>query len=159
MNIIAYLSKTKAFSGVAFLGGASVFILSQPFWQPGGLPALLSGANGSRYWWPILAVAALVILPLAMRALIRAVRHPGPAVFVQDAALHCSNWPSPVALADIVGLEVSRFGILPRSQPMVTVTIAGGSIRSIHTMNLTPDTETIGRAIANAADLPEKPPR
>lgn len=76
-------------------------------------------------------------------------------MFIRDGALHCSEWGSPVALSDIRALEISRFGVLARSQPMVTLTTLDGSSRRIQTLNLTPDTAEIGRRIASAIGLPD----
>ena len=154
MIVIAHLSKAKAYSGFIFLGGSALYILFQPLWHPGGLRALMAGDDGGRGWWPILAIAALLLLPMMARALIRTLRHRGPAVFIRDGALHCSEWRSPVTLSDIRALEISRFGILSRSQPMVTLTTLDGSVRRIQTLNLTPDTAEISRRIAKAARLP-----
>lgn len=154
MTVIAHLSKTKAYSGFVFLGGSALYILMQPLWHPGGLGALTAGDDGGRGYWPILAIAALVLLPIMARALFRTLRHQGPAVFIRDGALHCSEWRSPVVLSDIRALEISRFGILSRSQPMVTLTTLDGSLHRIQTLNLTPDTSEIGRRIASAVGLP-----
>ena len=154
MSVIAHLSKAKAYSGSAFLGGSALYILMQPLWHPGGWRALVAGDDDGRGWWPILVIAALVLLPMTARALIRTLRHREPAVFVRAGALYCSEWRSPVTLSDIRALEISRFGILRRSQPMVTLTTLDGSIRRIQTLNLTPDTAEIARRIASAARLP-----
>lgn len=159
MTAIAQLSKAKAFSSIAFLGGSAVYILSQPFWHPGGLRALMSGDDTGRGWWPLVAIAAIVILPMSARALIRTVRHRGPEVFIRNGVLHCSQWRAPVALSDIRALEISRFRILPRSQPAVMLTTLDGSVRRIQTLNLAPDTAEIGRRIASAVGLPDPAPR
>ena len=154
MTVIAHLSKAKAFSGVILLGGSALYILIQPLWHPGGLRALMAGNDGAHGWWPIVAIAAIVLLPMTARALIRTLRHRGPAVFIRDGALHCSEWRSSVSLSDIKALEISHFGILSRSQPMVTLTTPDGSVRRIQTLHLTPDTAEIGRRIASAVGLP-----
>jgi len=153
MTVIAHLSKAKTYYGLLFLGGSALYILTQPIWHPGGLRALVQGDDGGRGWWPIAAIAAVVLLPIMARALVRTMRHRGPAVFIRDRALHCSEWRSPVALAEITALEVSRFRIFRRGQPMVTLTALDGSVRRIHTLNLTPNTDEIGRRIASAAGL------
>ncbi|CAN7190141.1 hypothetical protein [Brevundimonas sp. LjRoot202] len=154
MTVIAHLSKARTYSGFIFLGGSALYILMQPLWHPGGLRALMAGDDGGRGWWPIPAIAALVLLPMMVRALFRTLRHRGPAVFIRDGALYCAEWRAPVALSDIRALAISRFGILSRSQPMVTLTTLDGSVRRIQTLNLTPDTAEIGRRIAEAVGLP-----
>ena len=155
MTAIAHLSRTKAFAGVAFLGGGSLFILSKPFWFVGGIQALLADQDGDRGWWPILALASLIILPLAVRSLIRTIRHRGPVVFVEDAVLRCSQWRDPVPLEQVAALEISRFRVVPSSSPMVKVSLIDGSARRIQTLNLMPDTAEIARRIAEVAGLPE----
>ena len=154
MTVIAHLSKAKAYSGFVFLGGSALYILMQPLWHPGGWRALVAGDDDGRGWWPILVIAALVLLPMMARALVRTLRHRGPAVFIRDGELHCTQWRAPLAVSNIRALEISRFGVLSRSQPMVTLTTLDGSARRIHTLNLTPDTAEIGRRIADAVGLP-----
>ena len=75
----------------------------------------------------------------------------------QDVTVHFffgTQWRAPLAVSNIRALEISRFGVLSRSQPMVTLTTLDGSARRIHTLNLTPDTAEIGRRIADAVGLP-----
>jgi hypothetical protein len=154
LTIIARRSWAKTWSGLAFLGGGAIYILSEPFWIDGGLPTLLAGGTGRR-WWPVAAVAAVIILPLAVRHLIRILRRRGPEVFVEDALLHASQWREPVPLAEVATVEFLRFRLAPHRPPTVKVTLLDGTMRSVLTHNLDPGGAEIALRIGRAAGLPE----
>ena len=155
MTPVAHLSPLKAVAGVVFLGGGSIYILSRPLWEPGGLPALVTGQDDGRLWWPLAALCALFLLPMMTVFAVKVARQRGPAVFIDEAGLHCMGWKSPVRTNEIASLSITRFRFPTWSPATVTVELESGERRQIHTIYFRERLDEVASRSAQATGLPD----
>lgn len=153
---IATLSRLKPAWGIAFLGGGSVWILSRPFWERGGLDALIAGQDAGRHWWPILAACAAILLSMMALYALKVVRHRGPAVEIRDGELRYFGG-KPVLVAMISEVSIYKSGCLDPRPGAVVLMLEDGSQKQIHTTHLKEDVDTVAERIRTALDLPMPP--
>lgn len=157
MKIIAEPSRDKLFWTAAFLGGGSIYILLQPIWEPGGLEALIAGRDAGRHWWPIAAVAALVVIPMMARSLLRTLRRPTPSFAVIDGQLQHYAWKENLPVEDVVGVAFRPGNLLLGRASSLTLELKGGAVRDVPTFLLRGDGHQIARAISEVLELEPTP--
>jgi hypothetical protein len=147
---VANLSRPKYGLATAFMTGAVIYILSEPFWFSGGLPALIRGEDNNRGWWPILAFCAVIAIPMIVRSWVRLLRLEGPALFITGQGLSYFGWKQSIALSDIQSVQPSPGNLLRASFSKVVLTLRNGQTRTVPTTFFDQRPEVVAQTIERA---------
>lgn len=159
MTVIAKPTRDKFIWATVFFVAAAFIIWTQPFWEDGGLKALVAGGNDGRGWWPLnAALSAAILLGLAW-GWRRILKRPETPLILVDGRLEHPDWKTPLPAADICRVEFKPRNLLLHRSPRLFLELNDGTVRDIPTFMLKGTDEEIGRALCAALDFEPAPLR
>lgn len=159
MTVIAKPTRDKFIWATVFFVACALIILTQPFWEEGGLQVLVAGKDDGRGWWPLnAAVSAIILLGMAW-SWRRILKRPATPLILTEGLLKHPDWKTPLPAADISRVEFKPGNLFLHRSPRLFLELNDGTTRDIPTFMLKGTGEEIGRALCAALDFETTSPR